>query len=259
MRGLGGSAQVIVWAALLVSMVKSQTVQAQSPAAADTVGSVTGIVIDTAGKPVADADVVIRGTGKGARTSANGQFRIGGVPNGPQVLQARRIGFRPIFATVAVASGEVSELEIVLASEPVALPGVNVEVKRTDVGRIGGSSFESRRRIGMGSFVTRGELQKRNISRLVDAFAHMRGVAAVYDPRNRLRLVSRRGSTSINFLCNVRLIVDGVVVSQDLIESIPVGDIEAIEAYGGPATTPVEFGGMAVVCGAVAIWTRGGG
>ncbi|MDQ6769583.1 MAG: carboxypeptidase-like regulatory domain-containing protein, partial [Gemmatimonadota bacterium] len=57
-------------------------------------GTITGRVTESgSGQPVADANVVIVGTTRGARTDAEGRYRISDVPAGPAQVRALRIGY----------------------------------------------------------------------------------------------------------------------------------------------------------------------
>ena len=46
-------------------------------------------------------------------------------------------------------------------------------------------------------------------------------------------------------------------MSEAEVDDFPATDVEAMELYFGPATTPVQFSqGAIVACGTVVIWTR---
>ena len=67
-----------------------------APAAAQGTGRITGTVTDSAsGLPIGGVPVTVGGTRLGATTDAQGRYAIGGVPAGPRLLDARRIGFQP--------------------------------------------------------------------------------------------------------------------------------------------------------------------
>ena len=57
----------------------------------DTMGVITGIVVDARGQPLASVGVSVTGTTRGAITNAAGEFRVQ-VPPGTHRLQVRRIG-----------------------------------------------------------------------------------------------------------------------------------------------------------------------
>lgn len=76
-------------AALLIPFT-SMTASAQST------GRITGTVTDSAsGRPIADVQVTVGGTRLGAVTDAQGKYSLGGVPTGPRIIDARRIGYVP--------------------------------------------------------------------------------------------------------------------------------------------------------------------
>ena len=52
--------------------------------------------------------------------------------------------------------------------------------------------------------------------------------------------------------------LDGQEVRDMELDNIPVNDIEGMEIYSGPSTTPMQFshGWSRTDCGAIVIWTR---
>jgi len=78
-----------------------------TPLAAQGMGRITGTVTDSAtGRPVSDVQVLISGLRLGGTTDVRGQYAIIGVPTGPRLLEARRIGYAPFPGhTVDVPAG----------------------------------------------------------------------------------------------------------------------------------------------------------
>lgn len=68
--------------------------------------TVTGVVKDDSGKPVADASVVVKGTTLGTTTDAKGAFSISAVPTSAKTLEISSFGFET--QTVSIGSGSVS-------------------------------------------------------------------------------------------------------------------------------------------------------
>jgi len=68
--------------------------------------TVTGVVKDDSGKPVADASVVVKGTTLGTTTDAKGAFSISAVPASAKTLEISSFGFET--QTVSIGSGTVS-------------------------------------------------------------------------------------------------------------------------------------------------------
>jgi iron complex outermembrane receptor protein len=74
--------------------------------AQDATGTIRGVVVDsTSNQPVADVNVVLEGTRRGAVTNADGSYVIGSVPPGTYTVRARRIGFGAPAQVVTVAPG----------------------------------------------------------------------------------------------------------------------------------------------------------
>ena len=69
-------------------------------------GTVSGRVVDaTSQEPLPSVSVVVVGTRRGAITSNDGSFVIGGVPAGTQTLRASRIGLPDARPVIAAGSG----------------------------------------------------------------------------------------------------------------------------------------------------------
>jgi Carboxypeptidase regulatory-like domain len=80
----------------------------------DSTGTIEGIVRDTAGGPVAGAQVVAGGGG-GVNTDSLGRYRFDSLPAGRIALLVRRVGYRvPAYESVTVARGGVTQANLVL-------------------------------------------------------------------------------------------------------------------------------------------------
>jgi len=104
-------------------------------AAAAQVGAVAGVVVDAAGRPVADAAVLllrppdsmaVRVIG----TDRLGRFRFAGLAPGRWAVRAVRIGFDTAQAEAAVLAGQEVELRLLLTPRPVALDEVRAAADR---------------------------------------------------------------------------------------------------------------------------------
>lgn len=86
------------------------------------VGVVTGIVVDTAGRPLAGARVELQRAGRVERTASTdgrGRFRFEGVPAGPCVVRATLAGFAAVMAAAVVDDKPVPALR--LAMQPAVM------------------------------------------------------------------------------------------------------------------------------------------
>jgi iron complex outermembrane receptor protein len=90
--------------ALVAGLLWSAGLGAQTPV--PPTGTITGRVLDAGSQqPVADVNVVVEGTRRGAVSGPDGTFTIGGVPSGSQTVRARRIGFGAPIQVVIVPNG----------------------------------------------------------------------------------------------------------------------------------------------------------
>lgn len=95
-------------------------------------GIIQGRVRDSAGKEIAQAEVIaehLEGfTRRQAASDAKGSFRIGFLPPGPYRLTVRRIGYRAVIVReVAVRAGRVEALELTLAAAALTLDSIVVQ------------------------------------------------------------------------------------------------------------------------------------
>ena len=215
---------------------------------------VHGLVRDTAGGPVTGADVAIVLLHRLARTNDSGVFLLRDVPAGRHDLAVRRLGFDPRVVPVTLPDSLHPALVVVMQMQAVMLPGLTVneiDMRR----RIAIEDFYRRRARGPGIFITRDEIEARHAGRPSDA---LRGVPG-------LQFVRVRGVTGVRFMsapiqrrdCTPQVWLDGTHVENVELDELPVGDVEGIELYPGPSTTPMQFSPGAVSsCGTIVIWSR---
>jgi iron complex outermembrane receptor protein len=95
------------------------------------VGRVIGVVRDSAGQPIANAQVQLVGTRLGTMTGSDGRFRIGNVPVGTYDVRVQRIGEQPkVVSGVAVQPNGEAAMEVALERAAVKLGGVVVTASR---------------------------------------------------------------------------------------------------------------------------------
>src|SRR5689334_918526 len=117
-------------------------------------GTISGVVLDPAGHPIRDVDVMIIGDKARGRTDSTGRFTIANVDKGFYHVRARRIGFVPSEVTTDLSKNGKVELTFELKARPAILDSVRVVAKggrcpeRTLVG------YYCRKRIGNGVFLS---------------------------------------------------------------------------------------------------------
>jgi TonB-linked SusC/RagA family outer membrane protein len=105
----------------LIGMLCTVAVGAQTP------GTITGRVVDSAThNPLTGVTVSVEGTTRGSATQSDGTFRITNVPEGTQVVRARRIGYNPQLRTVAVGAGATATVDFALVPSASVLDQVVV-------------------------------------------------------------------------------------------------------------------------------------
>lgn len=94
---------------------------------AQSTGRITGTVVDAAGgRPLAGTQVTIRGSAAGSVSSDDGRFSIANVPAGPQMVEARHIGYGAAMRVVTVTAGQTVTISIPLRERAIALDEVVV-------------------------------------------------------------------------------------------------------------------------------------
>jgi hypothetical protein len=220
-------------------------------------GTLRGVVTDSAGKPLAEADVAIVALHQLARSDAQGHFVFAKLPFGAVEVSVRRLGYLPQKIEANVSEGMEFSYSIALAPQPEILEAVRVSAaeKRR---HLNVEEFYERRARGVGQYVTRGEILKMRVSQPSDVLRQTPGVQLVRVGSGhgiRFTKVSsmRRGGAQ----CAPTIWVDGQRADGLEIDDISLNDIEGIELYNGNSTTPAQFWrGNTNQCGTVVVWTR---
>ena len=231
------------------------TVAAQGQGGDVGTGSVSGVVKDSTGAAISGAEVLLRGSPLRVETDDRGEFKLGKVPAGPLTLQVRRIGFRPDTIQLMVLAGQTVPAEMTVHRLTVQLQPIVVLGRRNLTGRMAG--FYARKDRGMGHFITRDEIDRRNPPNLTDLFRMIPG--ARVDSRGPGRTVVRfRGSQ-----CPPLTWLDGtpLFAGEFDLDALSPRSLEGIEIYAGPSSVPTEFlgtRGISSSCGTIVLWSREG-
>jgi hypothetical protein len=101
-----------ITAALLAVVTVALPLQAQAPA------QLRGVVVDSAGRPLSQSDVILAGPDRRVRTDDNGRFVFPAVPPGRMQLRVRKIEYRLHEQSVEVRAGSTVNVRIVLQRLP---------------------------------------------------------------------------------------------------------------------------------------------
>ncbi len=231
-----------------------------------------GVVVDSSGAPIADAEVAILALHKSLLTTDRGAFRLRDIMPGTYQVVVRKIGWGPLNVAMAFAANQTAVQRIVLTRVTV-LEEVTVTVATPTPWR---GEFEENRRLGLGRFLTRDDLAKREGQTMTVLLQEMPGVALMRGTAGHAWLTNRRGPRGTPFTpdamdslqgaqprCYAQVYLDNVPVfsaraGEPLFDlsSISTDRIEAIEYYDGPAQTPMKYSNLNSHCGVLVIHRR---
>ena len=219
-------------------------------------GTLRGVVIDSANRaPVHLADIGIVALHRVARTDSLGRFTLTKLPKGEVELSVRRIGYEPQRERIMLSGGSNDSVLVVLLARPEVLSAMAVSAGERQRRQMV-EEFYVRRTRGVGAFVTREDIEARHARVPTDAL-NLPGVALL---RTRYGTSVRFvGTTTVRRDCAPTLWVDGQRAPHMELDDIPVDDIEGIELYHGPSTTPAQFwqGNLSnTACGTIVVWSR---
>ena len=234
------------------------------PGSAQT-GVIQGQVLDGASlRPLADAEVVIAGTGIGQLTNSSGRFVLLNVPAGEHTVQSTLLGYDVAEQTVTVSVGQTTALEIEMSPTAIALneivvTGVGTETRRralgTSVEVLSAEDFEL--------------APVQSVDQLLQGRVTGATVSATSANPGTGSLINFRGVSSVFGAQTPVIYVDGVRVDNDQATSAITGgeqssalsdlltaDIDRIEITRGGAASTL-FGSDAAT-GVIQIFTKKG-
>ena len=246
---LGGRGACALVLAALAAFVAPRAARAQEP-------GLRGVVLTADSLPVAGANVTLApaaGASQSMITADDGRFAFPGAAPGAAELRVRRIGFRAESLTVALPRADASLLAVRLAFLPQALAPVVVRGRPSDRRPPAIVDFYARQARGMGRFITRAEIERRNPMRTTDILRTVPGVA-VYTSGGMATVRYRSAP------CAPEVYLDGMPLSGQFdYDAIAPSTIEGIEVYS-TSTVPAEFRRSfgRTSCGTVLLWSRYG-
>lgn len=211
-----------------------------------------GSVVDSAGKPLTGATVDVAMLRIQTTTDSGGIFVFGDLPLGPLEVSIRRLGYEPQRVALSI-SGSIDSVMVRMVIQPLTLTGVSATAQRQ---RLNIEAFYERVRRGTGTYVTRSEILARKPLSTTDMFRSVPGIR-VFRMRG-LDGIRFNTSSSMRRDCAPMLWIDGQRAPGMELGEVPASDVEGIELYNGPSTTPMQFshGPAGVACGVVVVWTR---
>ena len=218
--------------------------------------TLVGWIRDSSGVAVGQVDIEVLDLGATARTDSLGRFALRALPAGAITVRVRRLGYDPQTFEYVLRAGSEDSVSVTLLPrlrtlEPVRTQAaVDRHVKQID-------GFNRRRAQGAGTFITRDQIEATHSSMLSEALRETPGIHFVHAGPAHQGLRFESGNSKV-YDCQPLYWVDGRKVLGAELDDFPPSDVEAIELYHGPATTPVQFAPSRTNanCGTVVIWTR---
>jgi hypothetical protein len=244
------------WLQLVLALMISGTgLQAQSAPSQIPANrrQLVGVVRDARGATVPDVNVAIPGSS--TRTNARGAFELFTVETDTVTISLRRIGFEPVDALLSARNRMWDTVVVQLEPTAVVLDKVDITENRTRKA-LGLRSFEERRSLGLGTYITRADIVERGSFKLSDLLRSKRGVNVIRGGKVRF---ASHSSGARGTLCQPDIWLDGVRSLPMEIDELPSSTVEAIELYPYFSTVPIEFqrvGANTTPCGTIAVWSR---
>jgi outer membrane cobalamin receptor len=260
------------YACLLVALVLAAVAPRGAAAQIRLEGRVTD---DQTNQPVAGARVDVydftwRKLGSRV-TDEQGGFRYELRRVGTYRLRVNRVGYA-VTTTPELRTGAHSYLnvEIRMKSDAVLLAPLAVVARSSAMASPVLDGFHARMRSGLGTFITREEVQRARPTYVSDLVLRVPGLYASSGGAGSARQIysGRTAGTAPNcpaqiyidgFLMNPASDRNGEVMGMTLDEAVMPNDIEGIEIYRGLASVPAEFLSTEARCAVIAVWTRRGG
>ncbi|HTK53872.1 MAG TPA: TonB-dependent receptor plug domain-containing protein, partial [Gemmatimonadaceae bacterium] len=233
---------------------------------AQATGTIAGRVTDRATQqPIGDAQVLIVGTTRGARTSDAGQYRLTAVPAGEIRIRVLRLGYQAETRTLTVSGTEAVTADFALGATATRLDQVVVSATgESELRRESGNNVAT---------INTDSIPKTLVNGVNDLLSSRAANVVVTQTSgttgggSRIRI---RGSNSLSLSNEPLIIIDGVRAISDVSGStIDIGgqnpsrlddlnpeDIDDIEIIKGPAAAALY--GTAAANGVVQITTKRG-
>ena len=225
------------------------------------------------------------------RSDSAGRYGFCGLPDGVRLtIRATTDDRRSTPRTALLPGNEISVLDLAVGTQAVVASAepAKIEAPATPVGATRNKSmreYERRRRRGMGSYLSRTQIERSRASRLTELLRMMSGVTIGQSDNGSL-MVEIRGAKRYSIeqrapaartdsgapapqptnaspgqmsvkRCPASFLLDGLPIDGNSGVDLEMNSdaIEAIEVYSG-AQVPIEYGGRHSECGVVMIWTR---
>lgn len=201
-------------------------------------------------------------------TNAEGAFSYPLRRPGSYHVRVGRTGYARTTPRLVTGAHSYINVEVRLKSDAVLMAPLTVVARSSSLTSPVLDNFHARLRLGMGTYITREDLQRLRPNYVSDVVTRVPGLfLASHNGMGRQIFSGRTQGTAPGcpaqiwvdgFLMNPRSSVDGEVMGMTLDEAVRPEDVEGIEIYNGLSTVPAEFMSLDSRCAVIAVWTRRG-
>jgi len=242
----------------LVAVALGATTPIASARAQSKSAALVGSIRDAAGHPIDNADVAVESMHALARTDSAGRFQLRSLDPARVTVTIRRLGFDPESFDFTLHAMTDDSVAVTMQQNVQLLDAMksNAALSHHFAAL---EDFYKRRSHGTGgSFLTRAEIERRNTTVLSEVLRDVPGVRILRGGGSRQSGVRFASSSTRSQVCMPNVWIDGQLARNTEVDEIPANDVEAMELYPGPSTTPMQFSQQATsyACGAIVIWTR---
>jgi hypothetical protein len=257
-------ATVLLVPLVVVAFTSTQPLPAQTHAHER--ARIVGRVFDQSYQLVSGVDVFVNRGEVRAVTDTSGIFHLQILPS-DSTVGFRKIGYRPLVVRIDPLPRAEDTLLVQLESVPLQLAEITVIGRATKPLRYAGTTkydeVFQRRKLGLGTLVTREDIDRRFGVQTFELLATIPGVHIWNGPPKRIRFARCQDPAGIS------VFIDGVLeMSSDsrssagfneepvveALSRINPSDVEMIEVYRGASEIPAVFHWDG--CAVIAIWTR---
>lgn len=206
------------------------------------------------GLPIEGAVVILMGSGYGAVTDAEGNFRVPETWAGRDSLEVRFIGYEAGHRVIDLAPDQITRVTLILSRTVIRIADLTVEVRQTRRNR-NLAGFVERLERGFGTFFTPRDIVNRNPRLPSDLLRGLPNVSVGRIEYGRADVYLGDGA---RFECPPALYLDGMYQAGMQFDDLPKEDLGAVEVYRREVETPMEFMRTGSTCGAIVVWTPDG-
>ena len=225
----------------------------------------SGTVRDDRGEPIANARVLVIGTGMETMTGTRGTFALDSLPAGTQTVDVRAIGFVPVQRMVNLAERSPTTMDLPLGERAEVLSTVRVRgtpvYSKLFAPKLAGFFERMRDKnigIGRGTFITPQDMERRQAPNIINMLEGIPSLNVRHGDRPGDDVLLGRAQCQMTvFLDGVRVIGKRTNVREESLNTIVnPRNVVAMEVYADAFDAPPQYQPSDQKCGVVLVWTR---